>query len=42
MTKKMIKRYCYLKWLASPQHWNHYRASRLLEKQLFEKYNITH
>jgi hypothetical protein len=41
MTKKAIKKYCYMKWLASPQTWNHYQAARLLEKKLLAKYNLS-
>jgi hypothetical protein len=38
MTAKEIKKYCYNKWLHSDKTWNHYLASRLLEKQEIENY----
>ena len=34
MNTKDIKNYCYNKWLSSDKTWNHYLASKLLEKQL--------
>lgn len=38
MTKEFIKKYCYLKWLASPQTWSHFQAAKLLERKLINKY----
>ena len=37
MNAKEIKKYCYNKWLQSDKIWNHYLASRLLEKQEINK-----
>lgn len=37
MSKEKIKKYCFKKWLESDKTWNHYLASRLLEKKLLNQ-----